>query len=366
MIRTLLFAVTCAQAQSWQNLGFFYDTQDLVWEKPRMDVSADDGVMVASFNSRDAGRSAYVSADDGASWSVMDSDFQHSYVGFDAQNNMYIVTRKKQSGASLTYVDSLYYSSDNGSTLQPLADLPDWSINDRNFYIDAQGRFYTPSNSMNGDLDFYLRRYQNGSVSDSIISPFAIGSDAMQAMILTSNGVLVISTFNAGVWKSTDGGASWVDATDETELGTSTFAWFTEGASGRLYLAGPSFRYSDDDGDTWVSHGCGTTPLGGFSKAWATTGGPFYALSPFAGIYESTDATNWTQISPANWSVTDANISDNYLYVAANDSVWRMPVNNQSSSIDELEELLRVKIAPNPAAGRLHIAWESDGPMEGT
>ena len=239
-----------AFAQTWNQI-YTYDVQEPVWDEPRVAVSADNIIMVGMETIR-SGRKLERSADGGQNWTTISSDFQTAFMGFDGNNNLYLVSEKKNQNVSTNYMDSLWFSNDGGINIQAVDDIIDNGVRKENFYISADNDFYTVINGVGPNSKQQLGTYNNGQQTGTLNSPFSVGSSSLRGIIKLSNGNLVTSSYNDGVHYSTDGGSTWVESMNDDVIGTSTFTSFAEANNGTLFLAGVSLKQCTDGGETWT------------------------------------------------------------------------------------------------------------------
>lgn len=365
-ITLILSAITMlaisSQAQTWTPL-YTYPIQDAVWDQPRVDVSADD-VIIVSMETIRTNRPMERSTDGGQTWTTLLNSFQRSYVGFDGNNNLYVVTEKKNQGVSTNYTDSLLYSNNQGNSFTALEDLPNNSIDRSSYYISEDDDFYTILNELGPNLEQVIGVYNSGQPVDSIFSPFNIGSSSLRGFIKLSNGDLVASSFNSGVYRSTDNGSTWTESQGDQSLGNSTYTSFAQANNGTLFLAGASLEESADNGETWTGASLTLAFVGHVRKAG---NGTLYAHAAFGApqLYESTDnGTTWVGLqNEPGLQVKDFDVSDNYLYAIFEDStLYRTPVSS-GSGIGVAENTAQTgtfKAFPNPAAGDVTIAAENN------
>ncbi len=358
---TMLTLVLTSQAQTWTPL-YTYPIQDAVWDQPRVDVSADD-VIIVSMETIRTNRPMERSTDGGQTWTTLLNSFQRGYVGFDSNNNLYAVTEKKNQGVSTNYTDSLLYSSNQGTSFQAILDLPNNSNDRSSYYISGDDDFYTIINEIGPNLEQVMGVFNAGQQVDSIFSPFSVGSSALRGFIKLSNGTLVASSFNSGVYYSTDNGSTWTASQGDQGLGTSTFTSFAQANNGTLFLAGVSLWQSTDSGQNWAQ---ASLTLNFVSHVRKAGNGTLYALATFASpqLYESTDnGATWVGLqNEPGAEVKDFDVSDNYLYAIFEDStLYRTPVSSGSGmSVDEnTAQTGTFKAFPNPAAGDVTIATEN-------
>ena len=134
---------------------------------------------------------------------------------------------------------------------------------------------------------------------------------------------ILVGTSDAGIWRSTDYGASWTRMTNFTPTGLNFLLYAPAIAPGpgpnrRVYaaantLTGQSFWFSDDNGTTWAevpnhpgkTMGAEMMPLQGsfdsagvFYSTWGNATGPSNYSSNFGVWKLSADRNTWTSILP--------------------------------------------------------------------
>jgi hypothetical protein len=353
----LLFTISALHSQEWEAI-YEYVLEDLVWDQPRVDVSSDD-IIVVSFETIRSNRAMERSTDGGESWVTINSNFQRGFVGFDSNNNMYIVSEKKNQGISSNYTDSLWYSTDLGDTWQALYDIPDFSPDRSNYYIDADNKFYTVGDGIGDDLEQIMAVFSNGEETESIYSPFDVGSSSLRGFIKLTDGNYVASSYNSGVYYSADG-FNWVASEGDGDLGAATYTSLAQANNGTLFLAGVSLEQSSDGGENWSGS---SLELNFVSRVLKSGNGNLYAVAAFASpqLYESTDnGATWVGIEDdPSFQVRDFDVSDNYLYAVYDDNtLYRREI--QGSLSTDLESVqANFKVFPNPSAGDVVIANEA-------
>ncbi len=355
ILSVVLLFPSLAMSQVWTPI-YSYNIQEF-WDAPRVDVSA-NGVIAVSFQTIKSGRPLEVSTDGGTTWNMVDADFQRAFVGFDSQDRMYMVSEKKVQNVSLTYMDSLYYSSDQGASIQAVADHPAYGFDRHSFYIDPQDNFYCLSPNSGPNNTQQLDLYSAGQYSTAVPSGFIAGSDNLRSIIKLSNGNYVTSSYNGGISYSTDGGQTWVDSQHDSILGAATFAIFAEANNATLFLGGPMMVQCSDGGETWGTSNLGQTWINGVRKAG---NGNLYAAGEFSSpsIWESSDnGATWVglQNQPVG-GFYDWDLSNGHIYVAFKDSVlYSTPVSGGGVGIQENSiQNHVVQVYPNPTASEITI-----------
>lgn len=332
-------------AQSWDSI-YHFNIQDATWDHARVDVSANNHIL-CSFRTIRSGRSLDLSVDGGQSFQTVLNDFQRGFAGFDDNNNIYLVSEKKNSGVSTNYFDSVYFSNDNGQNFMALAEHPNGGYDYSTFYIDDDNYFYCLDKSLGANLEPLYALYLNGQFSSNIPSHVTAGSNALRGLTKLSNGTLVVSTYNDGVHYSSDNGQSWTASQNDQVLGTATFTSFAQANNGDLFLAGPSLKVSSDDGETWANSNLTTNWIDKVEKAGS---GKLIARGAFSSppLFESDDdGQTWIQLAnQPNGNCQDFETSNDYLYAIFDNVLYRYPISGSSVSLEE--NLLDIEIYPNP------------------
>lgn len=236
------------------------------------------------------------------------------------------------------------YTEKNGEATEKVDKRNDWFFKQRLFP-------YT-SNEMLGNA--YLQRnllrnngYNDNSSSWASIGPspgqFNFGPASSRVRIVAydpdETNTIYIGASNGGVWKTTNGGATWAPKTD-FEISNSSGAlavyndWSTnppqrivyygtgEGGFGFVYsYYGSGLLKSTDGGDTWrrITNGLPQTTY--FYKIAINPGSPNILLAALGsnysnpvnngGLYRSTDfGESWTRIVPASFGESGLNCTD--------------------------------------------------------
>ena len=350
-LMSLLMISFTLSSQTWTAI-YDYPIQDLVWDQPRVAVSADDKIVVGIETIR-INRPLELTTDGGQNWTTLDADFQYKYAGFDGAGNLYAVSMKKNSGVSTNYTDSLHYMAAGQTTLQAIADLPNNGFNLALYHIDGDENLYTLSTNLSSNLKNQWLLYKNGVPGAEIETPFNAGSSSQRSMLKTSTGRYVVSTFNDGV-KWSDDGQTWNDNQD-SYLGNSTWLHLVEADNGDLFMGGAGFAQSTDGGNNWSGASQSINLVGFVEKAG---NGMLFAISPFGGAWQSSDnGATWVEITalPASGAdMYDFAVSDNFMYIAAKDStLYRAAL----PAVSAVEEATRhtVRVYPNPSSHAVHL-----------
>ena len=158
--------------------------------------------------------------------------------------------------------------------------------------------------------------------------------------------IIYIGAAFGGVWKSTDGGYSWVPKTDfEVSLSsgalaidptnTNTVYYGTGEAtySGASYY-GRGLLKSTDAGETWTSYKTGLPDLTYFSRLVIKPGNPNFLLAALgnSGLYKSTDAgESWIQAVSGRCDDVIFSPDGITVYIIGSGSQYRISTNGGSS-----------------------------------
>lgn len=346
-----LLGSLAGQAQTWERVDSI-DVADLVWDKPRVDVSSNDDIFL-SFETKNSGRPLILSSDGGQSWSTVKANYQYGFIGFDSQDRMYIVSSKKRANVSTTRFDSLYYSTDMGTTLQAIDEVPDNGWRVENFYIDPSDNFYTSGSGTGPDYAREFAIYNAGAPSGTMYGPFDVFSSGQRSMIILSNGNIVFSSYNSGIRYSTDGGSTWIESQGDGDLGNVTFVNFAEAFNGDLFLGGAGLVQCSDGGETWTDASLNKNFI---ADVKVGANGTLYAMPQYDNLHYSTDnGATWQEVTttPAG-TYSDMAVSDNYVYIIKNNVLYRTEVLGSGIGIDE-HALGALHIYPNPSSGSVTI-----------
>lgn len=212
----------------------------------------------------------------------------------------------------------------------------------------------------------------------------------------TKDGWLYIGTANGGVWRSTDGGSSWtpiMDHENSISMGALAidpnnpdvlYAATGEYSSGNYGYSGAGIFKTTDGGATWNLRGLAT--VGGFSKIYVhpKNSNVIYAGAVYggAGFYKSTDGgVKWNRTNRetvSDVSINPNNINELFIgtvgagvfYSNDGGDTWTakpLPLDNtgrisvQQSPSDPNKIYALVDVAgPNGAAGMGHILLSTD------
>ena len=113
-------------------------------------------------------------------------------------------------------------------------------------------------------------------------------------------GTLYVATQGAGVFKSTNGGLTWVAINNGKAAGTFAFALAVDPVNSAIVFVGTGagvFR-SADGGASWTSASAGLTSLTVSSLAIDSVTGAIYAGTNGGGVFKSTNSGQlWTPVN---------------------------------------------------------------------
>jgi photosystem II stability/assembly factor-like uncharacterized protein len=139
-----------------------------------------------------------------------------------------------------------------------------------------------------GSLGSGVFIYSGGAWS---LSSAGLASPQIADVEVLANGVVMAATFDAGVFRSTDGGSNWMWASSGLTTNRVTSLTADPGQAGGVFAATPDgvFR-SDDGGDTWHARNTGLRRI----NTWGVAIDPAASTTLFAGtnghgVYRSTD-----------------------------------------------------------------------------
>ena len=282
---------------------------------------------------------AYLSTDSAANYSLSNTgnDNVGPTRGFTKDNN-YIYTCTSQ-GA--------FRSSDNGATwvsksvgLTNLLGGGILKVGTRLFYVGPTGVFMSTD--------------QGDNWSAAGLSTTDVRS------IAAINDTLFVGTNGAGIYKSVDFGANWVQIING--LGNSANFRAIESKGNTLFAGGPigtGVYRSTDFGANWTLLGGGLSS--GSYRGFASNSQIIVAGSFGAGVFYSTDnGNNWTAINSGLTDLTifDLELNDNFIIAATNtQGVFRFPLSNLnlSTGIHDIDTKSDISLFPNPTSNLINV-----------
>jgi photosystem II stability/assembly factor-like uncharacterized protein len=268
------------------------------------------------------------SIDNGTTWSTANQGISNGIV----QAIALLATGPSSKTLFAASAGSIFSSTDNGSTWLPAPGSNagvHWFVSARNKtggYNTLAGGQTGLFLSSDGGLT-WNRQSLGGNNLDYVSGLAAIGSD----VLMCTGGIL---------YRSTDGGANWVQVPGIPDMCNGPISVVTLAGGGSAIFAGsnPNTRImrSTDNGSTWSMNTIldYTPPIG-----FAASGSALLAWTNGAGVYKSTDNGNsWTS---SNEGLTDLNVADiktcgsrvfastqsGGVFVSQNDGANWLPVN---------------------------------------
>jgi len=291
---------------------------------------------------------AYLSTDSAANYSLSNTgnDNAGPTRGFTKDNNL-IYTCTSQ-GA--------FRSSDNGATwvsksvgLTNLLGGGILKVGSKLFYVGPTGVFISTDQ---GD---------NWSAS---------GLSTIDVRCITAiHDTLFVGTNGAGIYKSIDWGANWIQVNNG--LGNSTNFRAIESKGNTLFAGGPigtGVYRSTDFGANWSLLAGGLAS--GSYRGFASNTQLIVAGSFGGGVFYSTDnGNNWTTINTGLTDLTifDLELNDNYIIAATNtQGVFRFALSNLNltSGFSDSDVNEAISIFPNPTTNQISV--KADDKLIGT
>ena len=340
VLLSLAFIQLNIQSQDWEALN--YSLGDVGFAVPHMGVSHDNMKIGTGFSFSYVGP-MQLSTDGGENWTE-GYDNRIKSIQFDNDGNIYILEELKN---VIVYNGSLFKSTDNGATWEEILDVEDY-VETVGFKVTGDGQVYVPTNAG-------LKYSPDGGATWSDIScphvPYGV--------LKTSSGRLIITTYNSGVEYSDDNGATWNDA--EGDLGNVTFGFLQEHpTTGNIYVCSFGGVLESTDGgesfylkapDPWIAINVKEFAI---SKA-----GNFYFYG-LHGIYESSDAVEWTNIAdglPAG-NGYDFQLTDDHVFVMVDSMIYKREIATSPSRIaSKRYEEIDMLAWPNPSNGSVSLTF---------
>ena len=119
----------------------------------------------------------------------------------------------------------------------------------------------------------------------------------VSSFLMTSDSTLFVGGYFHSLYRSTDGGETWVNTAGQIPV--DTILSLTSASAGRYIFAGTNdgICRSSDNGNTWVTANNGLAWGGGAINQFATVDTVLYAATQ-SGVYRSTDfGTSWIPVN---------------------------------------------------------------------
>jgi hypothetical protein len=181
--------------------------------------------------------------------------------------------------------------------------------------------------------------------------------------IAAINDTLFVGTNGAGIYKSVDWGANWVNVNNG--LGASLNFRAIESNGNTLFAGGPigtGVYRSTDFGANWTLLGGGLAS--GSYRGFASNSQLIVAGSFGAGVFYSTDnGDNWTAINTglSDLTVFDVELNETYIIAATNtQGVFRFALSNLNLTTDitDLNPNNSISIFPNPSTNQINVSTD--------
>lgn len=358
---TLLISSEISQSQEWTPVFNFNSVNG------RIATSKGDKVFTYQpYNFMNESYEAMLSLDNGSTWTqVHDDKFATAF--FNSQEDLYAIRQDNFPGTYLYFPQSIFLTTDNGNNWTTIDIVADnmGQVNASAFRMDNSGTLYTAFRDFSAGTGGFKYSTDDG-VSWTLIPTFISGpydyTDIYSAL-LTSNGDFFITTYNQGVFKSTDAGENWTKVYN-TFI---TLGFLNQHPlSGDLYVASfGAVLKSTDNGENWEELIPDPWMAMNIIEFEITDDGTFWFANA-GGIYKSDDAVHWEQIwdvegkSPQTIvNVMNMSISDNYIYVSASDSTVYRKLREGSVGINFFEENNSLNIYPNPAQDYITVKFDN-------
>ncbi len=358
---TLLAVAKISLAQEWIPVFNFNSVNG--------QVIASDGDKLfcyQSYNFLNESYEAMISLDNGSTWTqVHDDKFATAF--FNSQGNLYAVRQDKFPGTNLYFPQSIFLTTDNGnswSTIDTVANNMG-QVNASVFRKDNSGTLYTAFRDFSANTGGFKYSLDDGA-SWTLIPTFTSGPASYEdvySALVSSNGDFYITTYNSGLYKSVDAGANWTKVYNTFV----TLGYLNEHpTTGDLYVAsyGAILR-STDNGENWEELNPDPWMAMNITRFEIASDGTFY-FSNSGGAYKSDDGIHWESIwspgvrSSGATSLLNMSISENYIYISANDSTIYRGLRGTSTNISTFNENSTLRIYPVPAQDYITINY-NDG-----
>lgn len=352
----LLITVNIAQSQQgWTQLNFNFDS-------PYGHISVSpDGKIFTYKQYINETYEAMLSTDGGNTWTqVHDDRFEVAY--FNSQEHLFACRQKKVQGVSTYYPHKLFLTTDNGNnwtTIDTAASNPQ-QVEGSVFRMDNRGTLYNGFRDLAQNTGGFNYSTDDGSSWTYVPTFIDSQYDYRRpfSALLTSQNDLFITTYNSGIFKSTDGGTTWTNVyTSFVSLGFLN----EHPTTGDLYAASYSaVLKSSDNGESWDIVEPDPWFAMNITEFEITPDGTFY-FAGMGGVFESNNGVNWTLLwDPAakakDSGVKDMAISNDYVYVLAEDSIIYSQLRSGAATgfINNYENKM-LNIYPNPASAEITL-----------
>ena len=306
------------------------------------------------FNYMNESYEAMLSLDNGSTWTqVHDDKFATAF--FNNQEDLYAVRQDNFPSTNLYFPQSIYLTTDNGSNWTTIDTVANnmGQVNASVFRMDNSGTLYTAYRDFSAGTGGFKYSTDDGG-SWTLIPTFISGPydyKDIYSAILTSNGDFLITTYNQGVFKSSDAGENWTRVYESFI----TLGFLNEHpTTGDLYVASlGAILKSTDNGENWEELEPDPWMAMNIKEFEVTSDGTFWFANS-GGVFKSDDCVHWESVwSPDGkgsraTSLLDMAISDNYIYISGNDStVYRKT--RGTTGVSNIEDNISMSIYPNPA-----------------
>jgi len=296
---------------------------------------------------------AMLSLDNGDTWSQVHED-RFSTAFFNTQGDLYAVRQKRVAGVNTYYPHRIYLTTDDGAnwiTTDTVANNPG-QVNASVFRMDNRGTLYTGFRNLSANIGGFKCSTDDGAswtlIPTYITLPYGY-TDPFSAL-LTSNGDFFITTYNEGIYKSTDAGENWTSVFDSFI----TLAFLNEHPiSGDLYAASyGAILKSTDQGENWIELTPDPWMAMNITHFEINADGTFYFANS-GGAYKSVDAIHWESVDAGKNRFVDGvhgiAISDDFIYIKSGDSTVYRKTRETLIGINDVKDEFSFSIYPNPA-----------------